>query len=189
MGSVELTEDAITQVINSSPASVHQDIWAGSQAINYSSSGNFTGFDMSTGGKLPGIATFSRPMTIRHEGYAPKVQRLGTITGPWFPSPDPSSNVVSGSPSNGMQFTTTSFISEPRMKVQSENCSNEKAFENQLLMNYLQRDYEPKSIKEIFQRINYIVHETLTKYVLTGQLQCQFPLSMIVNVAGGGGVD
>ena len=73
-GSVELTEDVVTQVINSSPASVHQDIWAGSQAINYSSSGNFTCLDMSTGGKLPGIATFSRPMTVTHEGYTPKVK-------------------------------------------------------------------------------------------------------------------
>ena len=161
-GSVELIEDVVTQVINSSPASVHQDIWAGSQAINYSSSGNFTRLNMSTGGKLPGIATFSRPMTVTHEGYTPKVQRLGTITGPQFPSPDPRSNVVSGSPSNGTQFTTTSFISEQRMKVQSENFSNEKAYENQLMMNYLQRDYEPKSIKEIVQRIDYIVHETLT---------------------------
>ena len=141
---------------------------------------------MSTGGKLPGIATFSRPMTVRHEGYTPKVQRLGTITGLQFPSPDPSSNVVSGSPSIGTQFTTTSFISEQRMKAQSENCSNKKAYENQLMMNYLQRDYEPKSIKEIVQRIDYIVHETLTKHVLTGQLQCRFPLSMIVSVAGGG---
>ena len=185
-GSVELTEDVVTQVINSSPASARQDIQPGSQAINYSFSGNFTRLDMSTGGKLPGIATFSRPMTVRHEGYTPKVQRLGTIAGLQFPSPDPSSNVVLGSPSNGMQFTTTSFISEQRMKVQSENCSNKKAYENQLMMNYLQRDYEPKSIKEIVQRINYIVHETLTKHVLTGQLQCWFPLSMIVSVAGGG---
>ena len=141
---------------------------------------------MSTGGKLPGIATFSRPMTVTHERYTQKVQRLGTITGPQFPSPDPSSNVVSGSPSNCMQFTTTLFITEQRMKAQSENFSNEKAYENQLMMNYLQRDYEPKSIKEIVQRMNYIVHETLTKHVLTGQLQCQFPLSMIVGVAGGG---
>ena len=81
-GSVELTEDVVTQVINSSPASAHQDIWAGSQAINYSPSGNFTRLHMSTGGKLPGIAIFSRPITVRHEGYTPKVQRLGTITGP-----------------------------------------------------------------------------------------------------------
>ena len=72
------------------------------------------------------------------------------------------------------------------MKAQSENCSNEKAYENQLMMNHLQRDYEPKSVKEIVQRINYIVHETLTKHVLTGQLQCWFPLSMIVSVAGCG---
>ena len=72
------------------------------------------------------------------------------------------------------------------MKVQSENFSNEKAYENQLMMNYLQRDYEPKSVKEIVQRIDYIVHETLTKHVLTEQLQCRFPLSMIVSVAGGG---
>ena len=84
-GSVELTEDVVTQVINSSPASGHQDIWAGGQAINYSSSGNFTGLDMSTGGKLPGIATFSRPMTVTHEGYIPKVQRLGTILDHSFP--------------------------------------------------------------------------------------------------------
>ena len=72
------------------------------------------------------------------------------------------------------------------MKAQSANFSNEKAYENQLMMNYLQRDYEPKSIKEIVQRIDYIVHETLTKHVLTGQLQCQFPLLMILSVAGGG---
>ena len=45
-GSVELTEDVVTQVINSSPASAHQDIWVGGQAINYSFSGNFTGLDM-----------------------------------------------------------------------------------------------------------------------------------------------
>ena len=56
-GSVELTED-VTQVINSSPASGHQDTWDGSQAINYCSSGNFTRLNMPTGGKLPGIATF-----------------------------------------------------------------------------------------------------------------------------------
>ena len=124
-------------------------------------------------------------MTVTHEVYTPKVRRLGTIIGLQFPSPDPSSNVVSGSPANGMQFTNTSFISEQRMKAQSENFINEKAYENQL-MNYLQRDYEPKSIKEIVQRIDYIVHETLTKHALTGQLQHQFPLSMIVSVAGGG---
>ena len=50
MGSVELTEDVVTQVINSLPASAHQDIQAGGQVINYSSSGNFTRLDMSTGG-------------------------------------------------------------------------------------------------------------------------------------------
>ena len=52
----------------STSTSTSTDIQAGSQAINYSSSGNFTRLDMSTGGKLSGIATFSRPMTVMHEG-------------------------------------------------------------------------------------------------------------------------
>ena len=186
--SVQLTKDVVTQVICSSPDSAHQEIHGGSHAINLSSSGNFTGLHMSTGGTLPGIASSSRPMTVPvvHDAYRPNFQRFGTITGLQFPSPETSSNVVSGSPSNVPQFTTTSFICEQQMKVQSENCSNEEAYENQLMINYLQKDYEPKSMKEIVQRIDYIVHETLTKHVLTGQLQCQFPLSMIVSVAGGG---
>ena len=184
--SIPLSEDVVMQVINSSPASVHEDIWGGSQAINFSSSCTFTGVDMSSGGMLPGIASFCRPMTVAHEAYRPNVQRLGTITGLHFPSPETSSNVMLGTPSNAPQFTNTSFISEQQMKAQSENCSNEKAYENQLMMNYLQKDYEPKSVKEIVQRIDYIVHETLMKHVLTGQLQCWFPLSMIVSVVGGG---
>ena len=72
-GSVQLTKDVVTQVISSSPASVHEDIWGGSQVINLSSCGNFTRVDMSTGGTLPGIASFHRPMTVAHEVYRPNV--------------------------------------------------------------------------------------------------------------------
>ena len=75
-GSVQLTEDVVTQVISSSPASVQEDIWGDSQVINLSSSGNFTRVDMSTGGTLPGIASYSRPMTVAHEAHRPNVQRF-----------------------------------------------------------------------------------------------------------------
>ena len=70
--------------------------------------------------------------------------------------------------------------------MQVENSNNEKALENQMILNFLWKDYEPQSVKDIVQRIDYIVHATLSKHVITGQLQCRFPLSMIVSVAEGG---
>ena len=83
---------------------------------------------------------------------------------------------------SGVNFIQTSFISEQWIKVQVENTKNEKALENQMILNFLWKDYEPKSVKDIVQWIDYIVHATLSKNVIIGEIQCQFPLSMIVSV-------
>ena len=55
-----------------------------------------------------------------------------------------------------------------------------------MILNFLQKDYEPQSVKDMVQWIDYIVHAILSKHVITGELQCRFPLSMIANVAKGG---
>ena len=46
--------------------------------------------------------------------------------------------VPSGGPGSGVNFIQSSFISEQWLKVQVENKNNEKALENQIILNFLQ---------------------------------------------------
>ena len=140
---------------------------------------------------LLGMSAFTTPMTPSVEAYQPSFQRLGGsgIPGQQFPTPDITQNVLFASPGSGANFTSASFISEQWFKGQVENSNNEKALENQMILNFLWKDYEPQSVKDIVQRIDYIVHATLSKHVITGQLQCRFPLSMIVSIVGGSGAE
>ena len=174
---VQLTEDIITKVINV-PESAHQDNVSATHVVNLTSN-----MDMSTT-PYPGMSTFMTPSV---EAYQPSFQRLGGsgVPRPQFPTPDIAQNVLSASPGSGANFTNVSFISEQWFKVQVENTNNEKALENQMILNFLHKGYKPQSVKDIVQRIDYIVHATLSKHVITRQLQCRFPLSMIVRVVGG----
>ena len=85
---VQLTEDIITKVINA-PVSVHQDNVSATHAVNLTSN-----MDMSTA-PLPGMSTFTTPMTPPVEAYQPSFQRLGGsgVPGPQFQTPDITQNV------------------------------------------------------------------------------------------------